>query len=107
MQMYYGPQDRPAKARNTSLTDQLGQVEYIFSDKTGTLTENIMTFKKCCINGIIYGGDRPRRVPSSRGRTARTGRGGRDSSDPQRPERVLGTSNLPCTQRHPQHAPQV
>lgn len=58
--MYYGPQDRPAKARNTSLADQLGQVEYIFSDKTGTLTENIMTFKKCCINGIVYGGDRPR-----------------------------------------------
>lgn len=73
--MYYKPRDRPAKARNTSLTDQLGQVEYIFSDKTGTLTENIMTFKKCCINGIVYGGDRPRRVPSPRGHTASTGRG--------------------------------
>ncbi|XP_019512724.1 PREDICTED: phospholipid-transporting ATPase IK [Hipposideros armiger] len=56
-QMYYEPQDMPAKARNTSLSDQLGQVEYIFSDKTGTLTENIMTFKKCCINGIVYGPD--------------------------------------------------
>ncbi|ELK19322.1 Putative phospholipid-transporting ATPase IK [Pteropus alecto] len=56
VQMYYEPRDRPAKARNTSLADQLGQVEYIFSDKTGTLTENIMTFKKCCIDGIIYGG---------------------------------------------------
>nr|KAF6400410.1 ATPase phospholipid transporting 8B3 [Rousettus aegyptiacus] len=68
LQMYYGPQDRPAKARNTSLADQLGQVEYIFSDKTGTLTENIMTFKKCCINGIVYGSDdemAPRKESSS------------------------------------------
>ncbi|XP_023393872.1 phospholipid-transporting ATPase IK [Pteropus vampyrus] len=73
VQMYYEPRDRPAKARNTSLADQLGQVEYIFSDKTGTLTENIMTFKKCCIDGIIYGGDRPQRVPSPWGHTARTG----------------------------------
>ncbi|XP_043321482.1 phospholipid-transporting ATPase IK isoform X1 [Cervus canadensis] len=53
--MYYEPQDLPAKARSTSLNDLLGQVEYVFSDKTGTLTQNIMTFKKCCINGVVYG----------------------------------------------------
>ncbi|NXC41274.1 AT8B3 ATPase, partial [Penelope pileata] len=53
--MYYAAKDIPAKARSTSLNDQLGQIEYIFSDKTGTLTENIMSFKKCCINGTIYG----------------------------------------------------
>ncbi|XP_007489354.2 phospholipid-transporting ATPase IK isoform X1 [Monodelphis domestica] len=57
LEMYYSPQDIPANARNTSLNDQLGQIEYIFSDKTGTLTQNIMTFKKCCINGLIYGTD--------------------------------------------------
>uniref|UniRef100_A0A452QL95 Phospholipid-transporting ATPase n=1 Tax=Ursus americanus TaxID=9643 RepID=A0A452QL95_URSAM len=56
VQMYHAPQDEPAKARSTSLNDQLGQVEYIFSDKTGTLTQNVMTFKKCCIGGVIYGG---------------------------------------------------
>uniref|UniRef100_A0A4X2LEV9 Phospholipid-transporting ATPase n=1 Tax=Vombatus ursinus TaxID=29139 RepID=A0A4X2LEV9_VOMUR len=55
LEMYYSPLDMPAKARSTSLNDQLGQIEYIFSDKTGTLTQNIMTFKKCCINGLTYG----------------------------------------------------
>uniref|UniRef100_A0A5F8H3X5 Phospholipid-transporting ATPase n=1 Tax=Monodelphis domestica TaxID=13616 RepID=A0A5F8H3X5_MONDO len=60
LEMYYSPQDIPANARNTSLNDQLGQIEYIFSDKTGTLTQNIMTFKKCCINGLIYGDWQPR-----------------------------------------------
>lgn len=53
--MYYGAKDIPAEARSTSLNDQLGQIEYIFSDKTGTLTQNVMSFKKCCINGTIYG----------------------------------------------------
>ncbi|NXJ13106.1 AT8B3 ATPase, partial [Odontophorus gujanensis] len=55
LEMYYAVKDMPAKARSTSLNDQLGQVEYIFSDKTGTLTQNIMSFKKCCVNGTIYG----------------------------------------------------
>ncbi|NXT75219.1 AT8B3 ATPase, partial [Zapornia atra] len=55
LEMYYAVKDIPAKARSTSLNDQLGQIEYIFSDKTGTLTQNVMRFKKCCINGTIYG----------------------------------------------------
>ena len=30
------------------------KVEYLFSDKTGTLTENIMVFKKCSIDGVLF-----------------------------------------------------
>ncbi|XP_029109053.1 phospholipid-transporting ATPase IC isoform X3 [Scleropages formosus] len=57
LQMYYPEKDTAAKARTTTLNEQLGQIEYIFSDKTGTLTQNIMAFKKCTISGHTYGGD--------------------------------------------------
>uniref|UniRef100_A0AAR2LYX2 Phospholipid-transporting ATPase n=1 Tax=Pygocentrus nattereri TaxID=42514 RepID=A0AAR2LYX2_PYGNA len=53
--MYYSRKDTPAEARTTTLNEELGQVEFIFSDKTGTLTQNIMVFSKCSINGNTYG----------------------------------------------------
>ncbi|KAI8006822.1 Phospholipid-transporting ATPase 2 [Camellia lanceoleosa] len=47
----------PAHAANTAISEDLGQVEYIMTDKTGTLTENKMIFRRCYINGIFYGNE--------------------------------------------------
>ncbi|KAF9181025.1 hypothetical protein BGZ50_005755 [Haplosporangium sp. Z 11] len=53
--MYDMELDQYCTPKTWNLTDDLGQIEYVFSDKTGTLTRNIMEFKKCSINGKIYG----------------------------------------------------
>ncbi|KAJ1736216.1 hypothetical protein LPJ72_001529 [Coemansia sp. Benny D160-2] len=57
--MYYAPTDQRCAARNWNISDDLGQVSYIFSDKTGTLTRNVMDFRMCSINGKIYGKQLP------------------------------------------------
>lgn len=55
VKMYYEKLDHPCVPKSWNISDDLGQIEYIFSDKTGTLTQNIMEFKKCTINGVNYG----------------------------------------------------
>ncbi|CAH1113541.1 unnamed protein product [Psylliodes chrysocephalus] len=53
-EMYHAETDTPAMARTSNLNEELGQVKYIFSDKTGTLTRNIMEFKKCAVGRDVY-----------------------------------------------------
>jgi phospholipid-transporting ATPase len=52
--MYYELNDTPATARTSSLVEELGQIDYVFSDKTGTLTCNMMEFRLVTIAGIPY-----------------------------------------------------
>ena len=53
--MFYAPFDTACVPKTWNISDDLGQIEYIFSDKTGTLTQNVMEFQKCSINGVAYG----------------------------------------------------
>nr|GEX60240.1 phospholipid-transporting ATPase 3 [Tanacetum cinerariifolium] len=55
LRMYHRETNTPALARTSNLNEELGQVEYIFSDKTGTLTRNLMEFFKCSVAGETYG----------------------------------------------------
>ena len=55
LDMYYEQLDYPCTPKSWSISDDLGQIEYIFSDKTGTLTQNVMEYRKCTINGVVYG----------------------------------------------------
>lgn len=54
-EIYDYSKNKPASCRTTDLIEELGQVEFIFSDKTGTLTQNSMVLKKCFVNNKIYG----------------------------------------------------
>ena len=49
--------DTSATALNTDIIEDMGQIDFVLSDKTGTLTDNVMVFKKCSINGDLFGGN--------------------------------------------------
>eukprot|EP00929_Paragymnodinium_shiwhaense_P037159 TRINITY_DN19845_c1_g1_i1.p1 TRINITY_DN19845_c1_g1~~TRINITY_DN19845_c1_g1_i1.p1 ORF type:complete len:2783 (+),score=533.49 TRINITY_DN19845_c1_g1_i1:208-8556(+) len=53
--MYHEATDTFCRVKNSGLNENLGQVEFVLTDKTGTLTENEMRFKACAIDGKTYG----------------------------------------------------
>ncbi|KAH8777536.1 hypothetical protein F5883DRAFT_543640 [Diaporthe sp. PMI_573] len=54
LQMYHDESDTPAGVNTTNNLDDLGQISYVFSDKTGTLTENIMKLRMISIAGTSW-----------------------------------------------------
>ncbi|KAL7795311.1 hypothetical protein V8C37DRAFT_374063 [Trichoderma ceciliae] len=51
--MYDPVTNTPMMANTTTILENLGQISYVFSDKTGTLTENLMRFRKLSVAGVV------------------------------------------------------
>ncbi|VDN08891.1 unnamed protein product, partial [Dibothriocephalus latus] len=62
IELYDEKTNKCVDVRAFNINEDLGQVEYVFCDKTGTLTENKMEFKRAAINGVDYWTDEA--VPS-------------------------------------------
>lgn len=67
--MYDIEKDMQAKVQSSNLNEELGCVSHIFSDKTGTLTQNVMEFKKFTAGDQSYGIDEPKKIEYAPGVT--------------------------------------
>lgn len=89
--MYYKPLDAACTPKTWNISDDLGQIEYIFSDKTGTLTQNVMEFQKCSVNGVPYGEGI---TEAQRGASKREGKEDIDPRQQDRQLRVMKTEMI-------------
>jgi phospholipid-translocating P-type ATPase (flippase) len=55
IKMYDSEADMPAMARTSNMNGDLASIQYVFSDKTGTLTRNVMEFRRCSVAGTVFG----------------------------------------------------
>ncbi|RDA95947.1 hypothetical protein CP533_5790 [Ophiocordyceps camponoti-saundersi (nom. inval.)] len=90
--MYDEETDTPARCNTNTIMEDLGQIGYVFSDKTGTLTDNVMKFRKLSVAGTVWlhamdlqqaEPDEPRPSPSADLYAARKRRPSKDSIIPE------------------------
>ena len=94
--MYYKAFDAACTPKTWNISDDLGQIEYIFSDKTGTLTQNIMEFQKCSVNGVPYGEGV---TEAQRGQSKREGKAELDPEELERKLQVMKSKMLDTMSR--------
>ncbi|GAA96668.1 uncharacterized protein L969DRAFT_97024 [Mixia osmundae IAM 14324] len=94
----YKPTQRRTLARSWNLSDDLGQIEYVFSDKTGTLTQNQMQFRECSVGGVIYRSDQPASDGSSHEKGGKASTLGSDRSDSDTDVKHSPTTSSPDAQ---------
>ncbi|EPY50778.1 P-type ATPase [Schizosaccharomyces cryophilus OY26] len=67
--MYYPETNTRCEVRSSSILEELGQVTHVFSDKTGTLTDNVMLFRNLSVGGFAWqhvGAENPRLLPTNK-----------------------------------------
>lgn len=54
LELFHTRTGESAKSNSSDTIEELGQVEHVFTDKTGTLTENSMVFRRCCVGDVVF-----------------------------------------------------
>lgn len=54
VQIHCRVRDKPAKVSNSTIVEDLGQIHYLFSDKTGTLTRNEMEMRAIAVGNLTF-----------------------------------------------------
>ncbi|KAJ9456213.1 Phospholipid-transporting ATPase tat-1 [Diplonema papillatum] len=88
LNMYDSEKDIFAKVGTTDINDELGQVSHVFSDKTGTLTQNVMQIFRFSCDGMVFG------AGQTSISAAQAERHGLPAEDP-RPKQVVRSTTWP------------
>ncbi|KAJ2896195.1 hypothetical protein MKZ38_005763 [Zalerion maritima] len=54
IEIYDESSDTPTRCNTNTILENLGQISYILTDKTGTLTENVLKFRKMSVAGTSW-----------------------------------------------------